>query len=563
MPDTEGILEGCAFIKDAISRPLELDLKQSQLVVDVLAHAAGSSTHESRALVYEKLEAVPNLAASKIQSMIERANEYGTRSCASMHVMCGDKSKCLECPNWGKVSHPIKIKSNNYIATEATGFHHIVTSKNGGATYLPDYEGLRRAFYREAPYKTIVDSGSVFNWTGTHWKEVFTPEMTGFAQDKFRPLAKTQMVNEFANLVGRTERDRHSFFSETTEMKMNFENGVLDLKTDTFMRHSTDIGFRHVLPYNYDPEAQCPQFMKFLGEITLFREELMEMILQFAGYSLSSDKCWEHKALILQGEGRNGKSKLVSVIKALAGEGNSTALTLVDLEKDTNRYALDGSLFNIAEETPSKSLTDSFLFKNLVSGGETSVKQLYKQPYTIRNRSKFWLLCNEMPRTFDKSYAMFRRLEIVPFEATFTGEKEDKHIEDKLFTELPGIFNVVIAAYKRMKAGKRLIESAISKQLVEGYKIENDNVARWFIDNCVDIGNHKDVFLEPQHLYNSYRNFVEREGEKPCTGPSFYRRLSNVWPSYSERREKRRVEGSYPKTVITGIRLVDPHSHKR
>lgn len=560
-PDTEAVLTECLFLRATQSDPQYIagSALLSRAAISILDKVYGSKKDDlikGEALARKTLLSA-GFAATAAEALIEQNRGQGPRTCTNIHSNCGEKSVCLECPHWGRVTSPIMIKGLDYIATEHTGFHKQITKENGRpGTPRPDYDGLRRFYKREHEYINIAESEICFTYNGTHWVQEFDASIEAFAQTHFLPKAKNSMAGEFRGLIARTEMKSKDFFVNTVERKMNFQNGVLDIDTMKFGPHSPLYGFRGVLPYEYNPKAKCERFQRFLEEVTLNRPELINLILEYAGYSLSNDSCWEQKAIVLQGEGRNGKSKLVTVIKALAGEGNSTALTLVDLEKDTNRYSLDGSLFNIAEETPSKSLMDSSLFKNLVSGGEISVKYLYKQPYTIRNKTKFWIICNEMPRTWDKSYAMFRRLVIVPFEATFTGEKEDKHIEEKLFAELPGIFNLVLAHYKKMKAQRGMSESIISNMLVEGYKLENDNVSRWFIEECEDMGPASETYETPQKMYDSYVQFVRNEGETPCAQPSFRKRISNVWKPYHSRKSKRVLRsGGQSERIVLGVRI--------
>jgi putative DNA primase/helicase len=243
----------------------------------------------------------------------------------------------------------------------------------------------------------------------------------------------------------------------------------------------------------------------------------------------------------------------VKVLEALAGRGNFTSMTLVDLEKDTNRHGLDGALFNVSEETPHRSLNDSSLFKNLVSGGSVQVKQLYKQPYAISNRAKIWLLCNELPKTIDMSFGMFRRLIIIPFNAKFEGATADKFIHKKLFAELPGILNIMLAAYARMLARGHIADSKLVEERILKYREETDTVSTWFVTYCHKAEVESNYVLASD-LYANYCSVMEVENEKPHTKAAFFKRLSRAWKEYTKYSTKLRINNVETR-VVYGIKM--------
>jgi hypothetical protein len=66
-------------------------------------------------------------------------------------------------------------------------------------------------------------------------------------------------------------------------------------------------------PYDFQPEADFPQFLAFLQEILEHDQERVALLQQWFGYLLVGDTSLQ-KFLILVGEGANGKT----VIDALA-----------------------------------------------------------------------------------------------------------------------------------------------------------------------------------------------------------------------------------------------------
>ena len=465
-----------------------------------------------------------------------------------------------------QVSNQLKqhepIPPSLFIKTEHTGFHSHELVR-GSIVVKPEYEDLRRFFDRIHNYKVMA--GTCYVWNGKHYEVMERSMLENFAHLHFRPIADNKKVSEFVGLTLRANVKTYEWFESETLRKINFQNGYLDLNTNEFHPHTPDIGFRNVLDYDYDPKAECPCFDKMLQDVTMKDESLQKVILEFAGYAISQDSCWTQKALVLEGLGSNGKSTLINVLTALAGPANVTSLTLGDIKGEYNRQMLDGKILNIAEETPSKALADSSIFKNLVTGGSTLVRKIYKDPYTMRNRAKLIFSCNILPATEDTSDALFRRLIIVPFRARFQVGQEgfDPHIEEKMLKELPGIFNRVLQAYRELWERKQFSDSDAAREALDQYVRDINPVKDW-IDEKIEVyplGNgHDDYFVTFSQLYDEYRADMESQGFRPLNAKAFGHELRKVWADYLSRKDTKKVDARNQK-IIRAVKLHSIKTH--
>lgn len=475
--DSDAVKSGCEFLKWAKETPMELSEPQWFGLLSVVGRLK-NGTEEAHAYS----SGHPGYSHSETETKLQQAlSSSGPRTCKNIGTLW---DKCHTCPHFEKINSPISIRGENFIATEGSGFHSRHTGANGKMVLRPNYEDLRRFFERDHTYKILGGSRICYVWTGKKYEELEDAYLENFAQKHFNPVATTEMVGEFRRLVQRTNLYSPEWFEETTHKKINFQNGVLNTETLELLPHSTELGFRSMLTYTYDPAATCPTFDRFLSDVTCGDQSLAAVLLEFAGYALSGDSCWAQKALVLDGHGSNGKSTFMSVLRALGGKDNYSSLTLSDLRGEGNRQMLDGKLFNMAEETPSRALMESSIFKNLVAGGETQVRQIYKKPYVMRNRAKLIFACNELPGSTDTSHGYFRRFLIVPFRATFSDSKgnKDSFIEDKLTRELPGVFNLVLRHYKNLTKNKRFFESASTVAALQEYHTDVDTMRRFIFE---------------------------------------------------------------------------------
>jgi putative DNA primase/helicase len=96
------------------------------------------------------------------------------------------------------------------------------------------------------------------------------------------------------------------------------QNGELELGSYVTKEFNPEHNHKNQLPIKYDPEADCPNFKKFLTEVAPGDEDsFQELFGYFLVQSYPIQKCF-----ILQGSGANGKSTLLRVMEAFLGKEN-------------------------------------------------------------------------------------------------------------------------------------------------------------------------------------------------------------------------------------------------
>jgi putative DNA primase/helicase len=298
---------------------------------------------------------------------------------------------------------------------------------------------------------------------------------------------------------------RRAFFQDTTEGKINFKNGVLTLGDSTDLSaHSPEYGFRGVLPYEYDPEARCPFFIKWIRELMLEDKELVMMLQEFMGYIVRGGDYKYHKALWLGGVGRNGKSTFVDVLKALIGVGNFSVISIKSLMGDKFAGAdLDGKIANFSEETSPEELADSGPFKNLTGDGDIFAQKKYGDPYNFRNKAKLVMTYNRIPDLKDLSPGMLSRPMIIPFRKEIPDGDQDRNIKAKLLAELPGIFNFAMRGWARLENNGGFTRSVVSEKALQAVREESCNVYQW-IENHVHLSDDKRQGKPATEMYEAY-----------------------------------------------------------
>lgn len=553
----EHIVRGCSFLTWVFEEDQIFDYRHKERFLAALSILARANDRETLHLMFEKTK--HGYSAPILDELIDEALQLsGPRTCDSINRIRGN-TDCLKCPYFAecKIASPINIKALSYIKTESTGFWEVKYNKaNEAIPVRPHFIDLAKAFQRENEFISVADSGNIFVQSENHWVIQENSYIKAFAQEKLEPKPKEYQRNEFLNLLKVTNIRKPDWFNTSTESLINLQNGAFCVQSGELKAHSPDYGFRYILPYAYNPDARCPLFIKFLSEVTKDRQDLADVIIEFMGYSLANGPCFAEKAVILYGEGENGKSTLMETWQELAGKDNYSGLALTALNDPAKRYMVDGKLFNMGEETNVKALADSEVFKTMVTGGEIDVKKLYSQPYSIKNRCKLIMACNTLPKSNDRTHGLYRRMILIPFDAVFSDAKGNKDplMKLKLKAELPGIFNLALEGYRRLAANNyKFTKSETIAQAVEDYKLENDNILMWMKERLQYTGDQRDWSYKDQ-VYDDYKKFVEDSGGYKVNKVWFFRTIKNRLPDI---RESKRVGMNGQMRVLLGVKVGD------
>lgn len=552
--DPKAILDekrGCDFLKWAKQNPNDIHEPQWYAMLSIVGRfpEGAKYAHEfskgHKKYSYQETEV-------KLRHAID--SKSGPRTCENIKTLWDG---CQNCPNFGKVTSPITIEGPDSIKTLNTGFRFQKTDRKDARPGPVDLKGLTRYFGRTHEFVAVKDSPNVYAFTGKRWESLSKTDLHIFAQENVRPEPLMRERAEFESFVRLTNAVPVDHFTKTPEGVFNFQNGIFDLSSGELKPHDKAYPFRHILPCDYDPLADAPRFRKFIKEVTCERENIELCLQEYLGYIIAGGPCKFQKALLLLGEGSNGKSTFTNVVRWLTGKANCS-LSSKDLPDPQKRVSLMGKLANIAEENSKNSFRNVEVMKNMISGGLIWAKQLWEQPFEFQNQAKLIILCNELPQNFDNTHGFYRRLLIVPFDAMFdisTGTA-DVNLDDKLQAELSGIFNYAIEGYRRLMMQNGFTEPVESQALLQEYSLESDTVKAWFEDE-VEVVKIDGVFCHRTELYESYKNHCSTNGiPYPESSVMFFKRLKAILRSKGvEWREGRKLVSDRKVRVIAHIKF--------
>lgn len=304
---------------------------------------------------------------------------------------------------------------------------------------------------------------------------------------------------------------------------INLRNGTFEIneKTQTLRKFRAADFLTYQLPFDFDENAVCPMFQRFLDRV-LPEPELQAVLAEFFGYVFIKHLKLE-TALILYGDGENGKSVVFDVMNKLLGEENISRFSLSNLMEEHNRALIANKLLNYGSEMNAKNLNVDIV-KTLISTEPVQARLKYGQSFELE-ALKYAKLCfnsNSLPKDIEHTHAYFRRLKIIPFRVKITPQEKDVQLAEKIITgELSGVFNWILDGLRRLLKNKNFTQSEIIDGQLADYKKESDSVAL-FIDESAEIAF---VGLSVKNAYSDYRTFCIDCGYKPLGKNNFSKRM--------------------------------------
>ncbi|MCW3988824.1 MAG: phage/plasmid primase, P4 family [Candidatus Bathyarchaeota archaeon] len=397
----------------------------------------------------------------------------------------------------------------------------------------------------------ITERGGDTIWHYKHNLGIYKPDGIAYVKEEakraLKKRSKTAYVNEVVYLTLIDTYIQPEEFVEDPNLLVVI-NGALYVDTGELENHNHTFYAKAALPVVYDPDAECPTILKFLGEVI---PDSVDTFQEWLGYHLYKNMIY-HKAAMFIGDGANGKTTLQDLMNAFLGPDNVSHVNLYRLV--SSRFAtseLYGKLANISPEIASDELKRTGTFKSLTGHDRIMAEKKFRDPFYYTNHAKLTFLCNTLPTTPDKTLAFFRRWLLFVFPNKFEGPNRDPQILDKLTTseELSGLLNWALLGLRRLQENGNFTKSMTADELQELYESMSDPITA-FID--------EKIVLEPSGVaskdavYQAYHEFCKTKGYTTVTKGTLTTeikaRLAGVLES------KRKIRGK-PQRCWIGLRL--------
>ena len=219
--------------------------------------------------------------------------------------------------------------------------------------------------------------------------------------------------------------------------------GVVDLRTGSLREPRPEDFITKATRAEFDPDARCDRWLKFLREIMGGKEHLVEFLQRAIGYTLTGSTA-ERCLFFLYGSGANGKSTLLNVLQRVFGDYamSTPAETLVtrrDRGVPNDIARMRGARLVATSEVEEGAALAEALVKKLTGGDVVTARFLFAEFFDFTPTFKIWLAANHKPRIHGDDYAIWDRIRLIPFVVRIERDRQDKDLLNKLCKEDSGI----------------------------------------------------------------------------------------------------------------------------
>lgn len=337
----------------------------------------------------------------------------------------------------------------------------------------------------------------------------------------------------------------------------NCANGTLDLSTLEFRPHDPEDFITKVSPINYDPDAICPRWNRFIDEIMQGKAPVSRYLQKAIGYTMTGDTSLECLFVMYGPTTRNGKTTTIETILRVMGEYGCSAkpdLLAANFRgpssggpsEDVARLA--GARFVGISEMEQKLTINASLTKQLTGNGSITARFLHQNSFDFRMQAKIFIDTNHLPNVNDQTLFESGRIKIIPFNRHFEDHEQDKTLKFTLVDpdNLSGILNWCIEGYRMFKA-EGLEEPDDVKSATAQYRQDSDRISQ-FMTQCLKA--EKGSELKANAIYNRYKEWCSENGYKYEGAQNFYKRLSLVYLIIKRRPWKQETTGNMNPTNL-------------
>lgn len=394
----------------------------------------------------------------------------------------------------------------------------------------------------------------LYLWVGTHWQKC----------DELHPKAFDAAVNETLLKLG-IPRKRPTTWAvrdfarrHITQLRdprselINFQNGTYNLTTDTLQPHDRADMLTYCLPYDYE-RSEYPTIYKALTEIVPDHVAIRAYMAHI-GLSLRRDRKF-HKALLLIGPKRSGKSTLLNLTMVSTGgrkdEFASGLIFSSEIEGLRAREAWHDQIMVGIDEMPDTALRDEGIFKIMIAHGGISRRAMGQ----LESKSNTWtpkiiMSTNDAPRYTDRSGALTARLIAIHCPNRRQDNELDLDLFDRMQPEIGAFIAACLDAAQDTLDIGQYPQSQGMRALLNRIERDGDALKSWFDDRCILDSSAQTTTGE---LYGNFKSYCETHGNKPLAMNRFTGALEDAYPGQIVR--KKWYERGGQVRGLSGVRL--------
>ena len=321
---------------------------------------------------------------------------------------------------------------------------------------------------------------------------------------------------------------------DANPLDLNTPVGIIDLTTGRLRPHDPKAYCSQITAVS-PGTAGAEQWISFLDTITQHDGSIQGFLQLVAGMALFGAVYYEG-VVIAYGGGRNGKSTFFNALGATVGDyAGSIAVKLLTTDKNNQGASLAtlrGKRLVITGELEEHQRLSVAMLKQLASTDRLVIEEKYHQPETVTPSHSLVLFTNHLPRVGSVDNGTWRRLTVVPFNATIPPSESVANYGDVLAKEAgPAILAWAIqGAVNFARNGYKLDIPEAVEEITDAYRAREDWLSNFINERCIKEPNAR---VRTGELYSAYREWAESVGDYVRRGNDFTAEMETMGYHYT------------------------------
>lgn len=354
---------------------------------------------------------------------------------------------------------------------------------------------------------------------------IYLPQGKSFVKEFCRKILGKAITLQFINeVILKIEIDTFieadQFFSNNNPFEVPIIDGILHILERKIYPFSPKKIFFNKLPIKYNPSAKCPKITEHFK--TILRDESdVNVMFELFGYTLLKENKLE-TAFMFVGDGRNGKTKTLELMKRFLGVENCSGLPLTALTDDSFTLCeIFGKMVNLAGDLSYHELKEAGTIKMLIGRDLIHARRKFLHGLKFVNYAKLIFACNELPRIYDMTDGFWTKWILLEFPFKFVSSEEMKDLSSeekqncKLINtniimeistpeEMSGLLNEALEGLKRILKAEKFSYSKGTQEVKEMWIRKSDSFMAFCLDFVKEDFESRTSKQELRRQYNIY-----------------------------------------------------------
>ena len=383
----------------------------------------------------------------------------------------------------------------------------------------------------------------LYIWTGTHYHYIEEiKDLTTWIHNYWFFHAKVDFKKQTERNVKEVVENLISKAHNIDEIKRYQDHRIMNVLNGTILinkrakvvfkdSHSKKDCATNILNFNYNENATCPKWQKFLNRVIPDKAD-QATLMEFMGYCFLPTHNYEAFLFLYGKSGANGKSVILEVIRSFFGEDNTSSLQLQQFYEH-QLSSLQNKLINIGSEIDTKGMDKGQLstLKAIVSPKDAiQINPKNKDPYQLKptDKPKLVFAGNDKPQGSDVDSAVFRRMLLISFDAEIKDNEKIRDLSERFKDEMSGILNMALRNMQELVKNGKFTKSERMEKEIEAYK-DDINPIRNFVKESIRVD--KSCMISKKLAYAFYKEWANEKGYRPFGETKFFKKIKEEIPS--------------------------------